>query len=354
MAVDQEARDLINSILAEFATRWDGGTWGVPRDFSMLLRQEQPPASGASQFKGEDLQIDAGDFIYRDSSGDIVAGKVLELSTKGTPVAGDFVLLQEADGTFRKVAAESLGGGSVPTAGEIAAAIWDLAKSGHNAPGTFGNEVQAHALTSELSNLDVAVSSRSSHSANDVTGGTTVASAAATLAAEHAALASEHAALATSAEVAAAESNIRGADSDTLKTLSDAIDGIVPTAITLGAIQVAAESGNRVNPPITLELFQLEQRVFTLTVLDADDAAVDLTDRTLRFLVLDENTPPAFVFKLDEGAQLTKSTNVATVTVSPTESINQLLNHRWFLWDIENDEVLLHGPFIVFPAVEDG
>lgn len=49
----------------------------------------------------------------------------------------------------------------------------------------------------DLSNLDVAVSTRSSHSASDVTGGTTVAQA---------------------------ESNIRGIDSDTLKTLSDAQD----------------------------------------------------------------------------------------------------------------------------------
>ncbi|NIA07725.1 MAG: hypothetical protein GWP14_08875, partial [Actinobacteria bacterium] len=48
-----------------------------------------------------------------------------------------------------------------------------------------------------LSKLDAAVSSRSSHSAADVTGGTTVAQA---------------------------ESNIRGVDSDTLKTLSDQID----------------------------------------------------------------------------------------------------------------------------------
>ena len=49
----------------------------------------------------------------------------------------------------------------------------------------------------DVTNLDVAVSTRSSHSAADVTGGTTVA---------------------------AAETNIRGADSDTLKTLSDQMD----------------------------------------------------------------------------------------------------------------------------------
>lgn len=70
MAVDQEARDLINSILAEFATRPDGGTWGVPADYSVLVRQDQPPASGASQFKVEDVPVAQNSFLGR-VAGDI-------------------------------------------------------------------------------------------------------------------------------------------------------------------------------------------------------------------------------------------------------------------------------------------
>ena len=63
--------------------------------------------------------------------------------------------------------------------------------------GTDSAALASVCTETRLSKLDAAVSSRSSHSASDVTGGTTVA---------------------------AAESNIRGADSDTLKTLSGQID----------------------------------------------------------------------------------------------------------------------------------
>lgn len=41
-----------------------------------------------------------------------------------------------------------------PTAAAIADAVWDEAKSGHTAGGSFGEEVQAHALSSEISALN--------------------------------------------------------------------------------------------------------------------------------------------------------------------------------------------------------
>ena len=63
--------------------------------------------------------------------------------------------------------------------------------------GTDNAALASVCTETRLSKLDATISSRSSHSANDVTGGRTVAQA---------------------------ESNIRGADSDTLKTLSDQID----------------------------------------------------------------------------------------------------------------------------------
>ena len=45
-------------------------------------------------------------------------------------------------------------GGSAPTAADIADAVWDEAKAGHVAAGSFGEEVQAHALSSEISALN--------------------------------------------------------------------------------------------------------------------------------------------------------------------------------------------------------
>lgn len=76
----------------------------------------------------------------------------------------------------------------------------DLAGSVANVVASVVTDVASRtASKADVTNLDATVSSRSSHDAADVTGGTTVATA---------------------------ELNIRGADSDTLETLSDQTDGI--------------------------------------------------------------------------------------------------------------------------------
>ena len=41
-----------------------------------------------------------------------------------------------------------------PTVGEISDGVWDEAKAGHTAGGTFGEEVQDHALSSEVAALN--------------------------------------------------------------------------------------------------------------------------------------------------------------------------------------------------------
>ena len=149
-------------------------------------------------------------------------------------------------GSVVKEIADNAGGGTPPTVEEIADQVWDEQKAGHVAGGSFGEEVQAHALSTELfdpgsdqvivstnndktdyalssagiqaiwdaltsalttassigkllvDNIDALISSRSSHSANDVTGGTTVATS---------------------------ESNIRGG-TDTLDSLSGQLDTV--------------------------------------------------------------------------------------------------------------------------------
>ena len=61
MAVDQDARDLVNSLLAAIATKPDLGSWagpcGVPLDYSVMVRNEQPANSGNSQFMFEAVQL---------------------------------------------------------------------------------------------------------------------------------------------------------------------------------------------------------------------------------------------------------------------------------------------------------
>ena len=66
--------------------------------------------------------------------------------------------LIENDGGVSRFTANALEqaptGGSAPTAADIADAVWDEAKAGHVAAGSFGEEVQAHALSSEISALN--------------------------------------------------------------------------------------------------------------------------------------------------------------------------------------------------------
>lgn len=154
MAVDEEARAVLNQLLAEFATRADFGTWGEPADYSLLLRQDQPPASGSSQFKTEDLPMAAGTLPLRNATGEIVATSITDLAEEASPGATDWVLLQKADGTFKKVSATNLGGGDSLTAEEVAAAVWDAQKSSHTDAGSFGEEVQLHSLSTEVAALN--------------------------------------------------------------------------------------------------------------------------------------------------------------------------------------------------------
>lgn len=128
------------------------------------------------------------------------------------------------------------------------------------------------------------------------------------------------------------------------------------TNVTLGAIQVASDGGNRTTPPIPLEMFVTEKKTFSLTILDTNGDPVDLTSRTLRFVVHDANDPPNFQFKIEEGAELTKTganNEVANVTVLETQSTTIAENWRWELWDTGADEVLSHGSFTIRPAKKD-
>ena len=63
---------VVNTILNGLVTRPDGGSWGVPSDFSVLVRQDQPDGSGGSKFKTETVQMPQNTMIIRQTS-DIVA-----------------------------------------------------------------------------------------------------------------------------------------------------------------------------------------------------------------------------------------------------------------------------------------
>jgi len=148
--------------------------------------------------------------------------------------------------------------------------------------------------------------------------------------------------------------------------LSFTLDGAVPihftistaqpqVSVTLGAIQSSRDPGNRTSSPIALEMFQAETKTFALTCEDAAGDPVDLSSRTLRFVVQDSNDPPSAQFKV-EGASIAVSgsnNDVANVTVSAMQSATAGCGFHWRLWDVVADEVLLHGSFTIKSSLKD-
>jgi hypothetical protein len=65
MATIDEVLAVVQQILSKMSTRYDGGDWGEPTDQSLILRQDQPPGSGTSQFKVEDLPIPENTYVGR-------------------------------------------------------------------------------------------------------------------------------------------------------------------------------------------------------------------------------------------------------------------------------------------------
>lgn len=116
-----------------------------------------------------------------------IDGTQLNTHTAITPATVGAAMTLTAAYNAAKTAAAP-GAAMTLTAGAVQA-IWNALTSALTTVGSIGKLL--------VTNINATISSRSSHSAANVTGGTTVA---------------------------AAEDNIRGADSDTLKTLSDQLD----------------------------------------------------------------------------------------------------------------------------------
>lgn len=129
-------------------------------------------------------------------------------------------------------------------------AIWDALTAALTTVGSIGKLL--------VDNVNATISSRSSHTANDVTGGTTVATA---------------------------ESNIRGADSDDLKAISDQIDN-VPTVAEMNARTLVAADyfDPAVDAVANVTLVATTTNVTNAVSVDAIDAATanTIADHTWR------------------------------------------------------------------------
>lgn len=162
---------------------------------------------------GSAIQQTSGHIHAYDDAGNALPAKtdvtgLNDLSAADVNAEVDTALSDYGPSTHSAADVWSVGARTLTSFGTLAADVWEIATAGLTTVGSIGKLIVDY--------LDAAISSRSSHSANDVTGGTTVATA---------------------------ETNIRGADDDTIKTVSDQLDGLND----LSAAQVNAEVVDALN-----------------------------------------------------------------------------------------------------------
>jgi len=116
--------------------------------------------------------------------------------------------------------------------------------------------------------------------------------------------------------------------------------------------------GNTVAAPTPLQMYQNEQRAFTITVVDENGAAVNVDGQTLRFVVQDSNNPANAIFKA-EGAKINMddaATGVIVVTIDSANVGTATREYHWRLWDITEGaepQGLMHGTLHIEPALSD-
>jgi len=123
--------------------------------------------------------------------------------------------------------------------------------------------------------------------------------------------------------------------------------------VTLGAVTAVNSPGNRTSSPVALEMFQGEEKTFTITCNDSSGEAVDLSAKTLRFLVEDSNSVAKFKVEDPSVSVTGDSSEIASVTVGATQSATASTEYHWRLWSVDDDEVMAHGSFKIKAAKKD-
>ena len=116
--------------------------------------------------------------------------------------------------------------------------------------------------------------------------------------------------------------------------------------------------GNTVAAPTALNMFQNETNDFTINVVDENGAAVDLTGKTLRFVVQDSNNPANAIFKAEGGNidMAGAATGVIVVTIAAGDVGTATREYHWRLWDVTEaaePDALMHGTLHIEPALSD-
>lgn len=161
---------------------------------------------------------------------------------------------------------------------------------------------------------------------------------------------------ATAAAIADAVWDEALADHDTAgstgEQLASGVGSGGTTNVTLGVVTPSQLDANRTPNQVALSMLKGTKKTFAIVVYDSDGVAVDLTDKTLRFVVWNPSTV-AGAFEV-EAAGITISTNTASVPVTGAQSATAG-DYRWALYEVDAGEeiTLAWGPFTIEPAVTD-
>lgn len=128
-------------------------------------------------------------------------------------------------------------------------------------------------------------------------------------------------------------------------------------SVLVGPLVGTNNPGNRTTVPVPLSMFQHEEISFALLVKDSTGAAVDLSARTLRFVVYDTTWPATGVFDVEDVDITITGTenNIANVKVTAVQAAVALRDLRWVLWDGIDAQrsALLNGTLRIRGAVEN-
>lgn len=150
-------------------------------------------------------------------------------------------------------------------------------------------------------------------------------------------------------------------DSEGFGWFTGKITGVLPfrgPMIAFGASWLQAGLGSLVIGQVedgasttTLTAYLNEAKTFTITTLDPDGNAVDLSSYTLQVVIEDAATGTDI--QVIANAAITKtSTTISFATLATTNDVANV-NYRWACRRTDTNEVKLHGPYQVKVAADD-
>lgn len=125
-------------------------------------------------------------------------------------------------------------------------------------------------------------------------------------------------------------------------------------SFTLGPISSSLNADNTSSNPVNLATFKVEAKFIVLAILDSDGVAVDMSSKTLSFIVETIADAPVSQFELTGGSIVVSGddSNIVTVAVTSTNTDLNAKKYQWRLWDTVAEIVWQHGIFEIVDTSE--